>query len=157
VELRRAGDVPEAVITEGFGPDIHQRRHRAGAQDLPAPCRRHHPGRQVHLWAEVVAAALVGHTGVKAHPHPERVGKARPIPGVQGALGIEGRSRGVGGSGECRTDAVTGCREHPAGMGLDGRPQQGIVTDHGLLHGGGVRCPQSSGALDVREEEGHRT
>lgn len=83
--------------------------------------------------AKVVPVAKLGGARVNAHAHL-KVSDFRPILGAKGALGINGGFKRIARRLKGRVDRVSNRLENEAGMVLDGRTDQRVVTGERLTH-----------------------
>jgi hypothetical protein len=147
-EVAQVGSFREPVGGQGG------RRRRQ--QHLAAMADGHDPCGAVDCRAEVVAGAGRGLAGVQPHPHPQRPGRS-PRLGRQVLLRGEtgaccGRCRGKDGH-----DPVAGRLDHLPTRGGHGGLQDLVVALQGGLHGLREPLPQPGAALDVGEQEDHRS
>jgi hypothetical protein len=118
---------------------------------------RQEQGQPVDGGRDVVTPVIgLSHSGVQRHPHAKR-SQRPPVLDEQGSLGGESGGDGLGGCREGRLDGVTDHLERDAAVRLNGLAEQGEVALDGVRHRRSVLLPECGAALDVGEEEGHRS
>jgi hypothetical protein len=116
----------------------------------------HEPRRAVQYRAEVVAAALVRGTGVQSHAGPQRA-HGPPLLSFECDLRLDrcghGRRRGR----KHGMKSVTGALDHDAAVSGHSVGEQLVVARQRDLHFIGLLFPQLGRALEIGEQERHRS
>ena len=156
-------EVLEAMLAEvadrhvGREPAADECAGRFRDEDLPAVACRCDPGGAVNLERGVVAVGGRARlTGVEPHPDADR-SVGRPRVGGQAALrGDAGCGRGTG-VREDDEERVTLRLDLDAPGLREGRPEDRAMRFQERPVGCAEACDQRGRALDVREQEGHRS
>ena len=122
------------------------------AHNLATVRNRRDSCRAIYRSAVVVAVAKVGFPRVDPHPDVERF---RECPGLCGQrpLCVDRCGESVVGRGECGVEAIARGLDHVAAALVDGVAQDLIVTGQGVAHPVRMLLPESSGTLEIREQE----
>ena len=129
---------------------------RPGHQDLTTMAGREQPGDPVHHRTEIVPVALQAGPRMQRHAHPD--GQAgRPRLSTGSPLDSHRRRQRGGRVGEHRTKRLAHRLEDVTACHLDLFADNAVMAGQRLRHGLGVGLPQPDAALDVGEQQRHRS
>src|ERR687893_1541212 len=115
-------------------------------QHLPTVSDREQARNLVDWWTEVIPVSLLGHPGVKRHPH-SGVGALIPAFGEERPLSGHGRLQCPPDGGESRAEGVVERLKGVAAVSVHGFVQDPVVASEGILHRNSAPFPHGGGAL----------